>query len=101
MKFRRLAEIVWLDAVAYDRADAEIEEKLPKDLLFPIKSYGYVLKQDNKAVVLAYEDGDDQKSFIVIPKKWIKSFKILGKARVSKTTTNFVGAKAERKSLRR
>lgn len=101
MKYRQLAEVVWLDAVAYDRVESDIEGKSPKDLLFPIKSYGYVLKQDNKAVVLAYEDSDDQKSFIVIPKKWIKSFKILGKARLSKINSNFAGAKAQRKSLRR
>lgn len=101
MKYRQLAEVVWLDAVAYDRAESDVEGKSPKDLLFPIKSYGYVLKQDNKAVVLAYEDSDDQKSFIVIPKKWIKSFKILGKAKASTVISNFTGAKAQRKSLRR
>lgn len=101
MKYRQLAEVVWLDAVAYDRASQDTEQKSPKDLLFPIKSYGYVLKQDTKAVVLAHEDSDDQKSFIVIPKKWIKSFKILGKAKASNVISNFAGAKAQRKSLRR
>lgn len=101
MKSRQLAEVVWLDAVAYDRAEQELGEKAPKDLLFPIKSYGYILNQDKKAVVLAYEDGDDQKSFVVIPKKWIKSFKILGKAKASGVFSNFAGVKAQRKSLRR
>ena len=70
---------MWLDAVAYDRAGEEIEEKQPKELLAPIKSYGYVLKEDQKAIILAYEDSDDQKSFVVIPKKWIKSIIVLGK----------------------
>ena len=101
MKYRQFAEIIWLDAVAYDRASQDTEQKSPKDLLFPIKSYGYVLKQDTKAVVLAHEDSDDQKSFIVIPKKWIKSFKIVGKAKSGKIKSNFSSAKAQRKSLRR
>jgi len=78
MKKRKFAEIVWLDAVLYDRVNEETENKTPSDLLYAITSYGYILKEDKKAIVLTHEDAGDEKSFLVIPKKWIKSKRIFG-----------------------
>ena len=100
MKSKKFAEIVWLDAVAYDRAGRELEEKTPAEMLFPIKSYGYVLKEDKKAIVLAYEDSQDVKSFIVIPNKWIKSIRYGGSVKEILHPSNFNKALARRRSLR-
>lgn len=83
MKTVNFAEIEWLDAVAYDRADEETEKKTPESLLHTVKSYGYVLNEDSKAIVLAYEDSGLDKSFIVIPKKWIKGMRIVGKTTIN------------------
>jgi len=97
MKTVNFAEIEWLDAVAYDRADEETESKSPEDLLHSVKSYGYILNQDKKAIMLAYEDSGLDKSFIVIPKKWIKSMRIVGKGTINTAKNVPTGCTARRR----
>ena len=93
----KFAEIEWLDAVAYDRIGEETESKSPADLLHAVKSYGYILKEDAKAIILTYEDSGDDKSFIVIPKKWIKQMRIVGKASPSTAQNVFCGTACRRR----
>ena len=94
---RKFAEIEWLDAVAYDRVGEDTESKSPSELLHAVKSYGYILSEDAKAIILTYEDSGDDKSFIVIPKKWIKSQRIIGRASQSTARNVPCGASCRRR----
>ena len=100
MKNKQLAEITWLDATAYDRVGLDTDKKMPGELLMAIKSYGFIHREDKDAIILAYEDSDDERSFVVIPKKWIKDIKTVGKVKGNVDPTNCVlgAAKGKRKS---
>ena len=71
--------VKWLDAVTHLEKDIKVIESLePEELLAEKETFGHILKQNDKAIVIMFEDAGDEADITVIPKDWVTSIRPWG-----------------------
>ena len=71
---KNLVEIIWVD-VASGTEEGEI--KSPKEYLAESRTYGRILGEDDKAILICHNENDFEVEYTVIPREWIKKIKYL------------------------
>lgn len=75
---RKIIEVIWFDAVSID--SWHVVEDLKQDEPAEIYSVGYLIHETKNKITMALNldsQNDKASCTMVIPKKWIKSVKVL------------------------
>jgi hypothetical protein len=72
MPNRKIVKVTWLDAASHlGTSRSSAEHAAPESFLERQESYGFIVRKNKKALVLANEESEDELDIIAIPSSQI------------------------------